>query len=299
MKIIIRKFSKINFIVLLFTLSICNVSTAQKRPLQNVQRVTVTSFYVLHNGDKTDESKMFYQELYDSLGRLHTEINWNFPDNRPHSYIWHTFNGKQKVKTENFANQLLQMVREYSYSKDSLISQEIIKRIKPADTSIYLILHYKYSPLNKPIQIDAKTATGEIAYTSKSVFDNKGIELSRKVKTKSGYCPLDSIMKMTCKPLYDSLGRLSSNLTSIAMFNKSTSIRNFKYIYDRKNNIIGITVFDSKGNQISRELRMFQESRNRLSMIKYFDSKDFLTLWLVKRYEIYRYKNRLKFEIDY
>lgn len=286
------------FILLLFVVSY-SITYAQQRARQNVQRVIVTSYYVLKDGDKTDKTEMYYQELYDSLGRLHTEVNWNYPDHRSHGYIWHTFEGKQKVKTEYFEYEKLKLIKEFYYTKDSLIEKEVIKKVDLVDTSIYLKLLYSYNKLRKPVQIDAKTAKGETAYTSKSVFDDKGTELSRTVKIKANIFPSDSIIKLISKPQYDSLGRITSCHTSITKANKTTTVRIYKYSYDKRSNIIGITTFDSKGQQLSREHRMFQENRNRLSMIKYFNSKDTLTLWLVKRYEIYRYKNRLKFEIDY
>ncbi len=180
-----------------------------------------------------------------------------------------------------------------------MVEKEVIKKVELGDTLIYLQLAYKYNNQRKPVQIEAKSANGKTVYTTKSVYDEKGTEISRAVKIKANYFPSDSIVKMTCKPTYDSLGRTTSCHKSISKYNKTTIVRTYKYTYDKRSNIIGITTLDSKGQQISREQRMFQESRNRLSMIKYFNSKDYLTLWLVKRYEIYRYKNRLKFEIDY
>ncbi len=284
--------------LLLFVL-FYSVALSQQRTRQNIQRVTVTSFYVLKDGDKTDATKMYYQELYDSLGRLHTEVNWNYPDNKPHGYIWHTFNGKQIVKSEYFEYEKLIKIKELYYSNDSLVEKEVIKKVEQGDTSIYLQLAYKYNNQRKPVQIEAKSANGKTVYSTKSVYDEKGTEISRAVKIKANYFPSDSIVKMTCKPSYDSLGRISKCLTTISKTNKTTTVRAYNYQYDKRNNLIDITTLDSKGQQISREHRMFQESRNRLSMIKYFDSKDKLTLWLVKRYEIYRFKNRLKFEIDY
>jgi len=286
-------------LLLLIFIVTYSISVAQQRARQNVQRVTVTSFYVLKNGDKTDETQMYYQELYDSLGRLHTEVDWNYPDHRNHGYIWHTFDGKFKAKTEIFEFEKLKMIKEFFYSKDSLLVKEVIKKVDIADTSVYLQLVYKYNKQRQPVQIEAKSAKGETVYTTKSIFDDKGTELSRSVKIKSNIFPSDSIIKLISKPQYDSLGRISSCLSSISKINKITTVRIYKYLYDKRNNIIGITTLDSKGQQISREHRMFQESRNRLSMIKYFNSEDKLTLWLVKRYEIYRFKNRLKFEIDY
>ena len=283
----------------LLTLATSSLAIAQTRPPQNIRRVTVTSQYVFENGKKTDKFWAIYQEIYDSLGRLHTEIEWDFTDHYPHNYIWHTFMGMQKVKSEIFKNEKLQMIKEFTYNRDSLISQEIIKMVKPGDTSTYMLLSYSYNQLRNPILIEAKTKEGKSAYKIKSTYDAKGTEVKRSVKVKSNIFPLDSIVKLTSNPLYDSLGRLSKNIVSIIRVDKTATIKDFRYSYDSKNNITGIAILDSKGKQISREERIFQPSRNRLVMIKRYDSSDKLIIWLEKRFEIYRNKDRRQREIDY
>lgn len=274
-------------------------SFSQKRPPQDVRRVTVTVRYILKDGKNTGQSKAVYQEIYDSLGRLHTEIEYDFKDNYPHFYRWHTFKGRQIARTEYFENEKLQKVRYFTYNRDSLVIQEIIKKVKPGDTSLYLTLNYKYNQLKKPIQIEAKTATGKTAYKTKSTFDSKGTELSRAVSYKNGFIPLDSIIKLTNKPQYDSIGRLISNIETCQKINTPLLIKKYKYTYDKRNNIIGITIFDRNDKQISREERIMHDTKNRISQLKIFDSNDKISAWYGKRYEIYRNKNRRIYEIDY
>jgi len=286
--------------LLLLAISISNFAIAQKRVPQNVRWVTITSQNVLDNGTRTDKSWVLYQEIYDSLRRLHTEVDWDFADHQMHKYVWHTFNGKQRVKTEIFENQKLQVIKEFRYNKDSLISQEIIKSVKPGDTSLYLTLKYSYNQQKKPIKIDARTENDKRAYTSMSKYDMWGTELNRKVRVKVGYAPPDSTLTMTSKPLYDSIGRLVRNLSTIVMVDKKKSVRDIKYTYDKNNNIVGISIRDEKGKLIGREERIFlKDRRNRLLEIKYYDTNDKLVRWLTYRYEIYHTSDRLNREIDY
>jgi hypothetical protein len=80
---------------------------------------------------------------------------------------------------------------------------------------------------------------------------------------------------------------------------KEKVVIDFRYTYDKNNNIIGISIRDGKGGLISREERIFHVSKNRISQIKYYDSGDKLTKWIEKRYEIYRTDNHWAREIDY
>lgn len=283
----------------LILFSTVNLALAQQRPQQNIRRITVTNQYVLENGNKTSKFWAVYQEMYDSLGRLHTEINSDFPDHFPHNFIWNTFNGKQVVKKEFFENEKLHLVKEYTYNKDSLISKEIISLIKPSDTTVYLTLTYKYNQLNKPIQIEAKTLNAKIAYTSKSTYDLKGTELTRKVKVLNGFVPFDSIITLNCKPSYDSIGRLIGNQLSIVKAGKRLVTSQLSYKYDKKSNIVETATRNEKGKLIHREERVYEAGRNRLQQIKQYDSNNNLIKWLEKRYEIYRTNDLLIREIDY
>jgi len=289
----------LNLIIVTLLILVSNNLFSQKRPPQDIRRVVVTNRYILKDGKYAGEGTTVYQEIYDSLGRLHTEIEYDYKDKYPHIYKWHTYSGKNLIKSQLFQDGKLRMIKEFVYTSDSLLTQEIIKTVKPQDTSVFMVLTYKYNIINKPIQIEAKTSLGKTAYKTKSEFDSKGTEIFRTVKTKRGYCPLDSIIKMTCKPNYDSLGQLSSNLISITKLNKSIIINDYKYSYSIKGNLTGIKILDKNGKQISREERIYQENRNRISQIKLFDSNDNLSIWLGKRYELYKDKIRRERVIDY
>jgi len=289
----------LNLIIVTLLILVSNNLFSQKRPPQDVRKVTVTSQYEIVNGQKTDKMWTVYQEIYDSLGRLHTEIEYGINDHYPHKFKWHTYIGKQVVRSDYFDNEKLKLIKTFTYDKDSLISNEVIKFVKPDDTTIYTILSYKYNQLHKPVLIEATGVNGKTAYKSKSTYDLKGTELSRSVSIKKGYFPLDSIITLSCKPSYDSIGRLVENVISTTKTNGNKTKETFKYTYDKKNNIIEVTLFDRYGKQISRQTRIFQPSRNRLVVLKYYDSNDKLVKWLEKRFEIYRTKDRRNMEIDY
>ncbi len=284
----------------LLTLATSSLAIAQTRPPQNIRRVTVTSQYVFENGKKTDKFWAIYQEIYDSLGRLHTEISYDFTDHYPHNYIWHTFKGMQKVKSEIFKNEKLQTIEEFTYNTDSLLTKKVVKRVSPNDTSIFYTLNYRYDSKRNPIEISATSGEGKKAFISKSTYDIKGKELTRKVKVKKNYFPQDSILKLVSIPVYDSIGRLVGERLTINKVDRPTIQKNFKYSYDKNSNQIGIVELDERGKQVLREEKIYQQNmRHRLSVVKYFDTNDIMVKMIAKRYEIYRTNDHWGRELEY
>ncbi|MHC1703417.1 MAG: hypothetical protein AB9846_05865 [Tenuifilaceae bacterium] len=287
------------FVTLIFSIAIYSLTFGQTRPSQNIRWVTVTTQYVVVDGTNKGESYPINQEIYDSLGRCHTEIDFGFKDHYAHNYRWHTFNGTQKVKSEIFENEKLKRIRVFSYTKDSLLAQETIKTVKPGDTSLYLNLYFKYNQNKKPIQVEAKTATGKTAYISKSTYNEKGKELTRKVRVKKNFFPEDSILNLVSVPVYDSLGRLKSELLTKIKTNKTVSKKTIKYTFNNRNQLVGTVEVDVNGSQIGREEREYQNSKGRLTLIRYFDKNNVLINMFGKRYEIYRSNERRDREQEY
>jgi len=289
------------FVFLATAMIFINIAShAQQRPQQNIRRIIVTFQYELEKGDKTNKYWAIYQEMFDSLGRLHTEIEWDFITHQPSKFQWHTYNGKQVVKTQFFVNNKLQMIKDYTYTKDSLISQEVVTKVNPGDTSKYLIINYGgYNTFKKPEQIEAKSANGNVAYKAKYTYDSKGNVLTLKVKVKKGIYPLDSIVEMNCIPQYDSIGRIKRNHISTLKYGKSFDIKNFRYTYDKNNRAIGISITNDKGLLISREEKVYDPNRNRIQQIKIYNSSNILVKWLAWRYELYKTKDLRFSEIDY
>jgi hypothetical protein len=278
---------------------VCNFVHAQKRPQQNIRRVAITTKYVVIDGNYTTETSVIKQEIFDSLGRCHTEVDWSLVDHYPHNYRWHTFDENLKVKTESFVNEKLSSVELFFYNNDSLLAKKIVKNKTLADTNQYLILYYQYDSKKNPIEITAKTPKGKIAYSSNSTFDVKGKELSRTVKVKKQFYPADSILKMSVSPTYDSIGRLASEQITITKVDRSILKKSFKYTYDKMNRLITIQNLDLNGKQIWREERTYQIAKTRLQLVKVFNSKDVLVEMYGKRYDYYPSKNRNNMEIEY
>ncbi|RPH32368.1 MAG: hypothetical protein EHM93_09400 [Bacteroidales bacterium] len=286
-------------VTILCLLFISSAISAQNRTPQDIRRVTVTFQYAVEKGKRTDMVYPIYQEIFDSLGRCHTEIEWSLTDHYPHNYYWNSFKGKQKVISEFYLNEKLNTIEEFTYNKDSLLAMRVVKKVSPTDTTISLTFIYKYDSNRNPIEISAKSRDGKTAYVSKSTFNIKGKELTRKVKIKKNFSPQDSIVNLVSVPVYDSIGRLAREQLTIKKFDKTTVIRTINYSYDRNNNQIGVLVLNEKGKQVSREVREYQYSRNRLSLINHYDSNDVLVKFNTKRYEIYRTKDRKVREIEY
>jgi hypothetical protein len=276
-----------------------NYLFAQKRAKQNIRRVIVTNRYTFENGKPTTNYWPVKQYLYDSLNRLHTIIEYDFKDHYPYNYQWNSFNGKQLYKTEIFVNKTMEKRIIFSYSKDSMLTSKEIYKVSPGDTSLQVILKYKYNSKKKPITITAFTPDRQLAYTSTSNYDDNGTELSRKVKLKKNILPADSIVKLTRKPLYDSMNRLVEETITITKPNNLVIKRIFKYKYDNKNNVIELIENDDAGGLIHREERVFNQKRNRLTEIKYYDSSNTLVNWEANRYEIYKTNNPQSREIEY
>ena len=62
---------------------ICNFAFAQKRLPQNVRRVIVTVEYPVIDGRYKMNESVVKQEIFDSLGRCHSEIDWSPVDHYP------------------------------------------------------------------------------------------------------------------------------------------------------------------------------------------------------------------------
>lgn len=295
-----RKFNVLLIIALQTSMLIIstNYLFAQKRAKQNIRRVIVTNRYTFENGKPTTNYWPVKQHLYDSLNRLHTIIEYDFKNHYPINYQWNSFNGKQLYKTEIFVNKTMEKRIFFYYSKDSMLTSKEIFNVLPGDTSLQVILNYKYNAKKKPVTITALTPDRKLAYTSTSVYDDNGTELSRKVKLKKNILPDDSIVKLTRKPLYDSMNRLIEETTIVTKPNNLVIKRIFKYKYDNKNNIIELIENDAEGVLIRREERVFNQKRNRLTEIKYYDSSNTLVNWEANRYELYKTNNPQSREIE-
>ncbi|NOU18321.1 MAG: hypothetical protein HOO91_12265 [Bacteroidales bacterium] len=269
-----------------FILTLSFQISAQTRPVQDVRRVIVTTSYVVENGQQQDLNYAVEQEIYDSLNRMHTEIEFDLKDHYPHNYKWHAYNKMERVRTLVFRNEKMVQVLEFSY-RNNLVNQEVVKTVQPNDTSILYILNFTYKSGN-PVKIIAQNSQGKKVYTVDSKFDDKGLELARKVKIKGSIYPSDSVLSITVKPTYDSKGLLIGKKVRTSYVYKQNQNVEFRYTYDAKKNLTGITKLDEKGKQLSREERVYHSKiEGRVMQVKYFDANDVLIKSITKRYEVY------------
>ncbi len=286
------------FILFLAIVLSSNYLLAQNRPPQDVRRVIVTSKYEIKNGQRTSKSMAVKQEIKDSLDRVHTILNRDYTTQRVVSHTWHTFNGKQIVRTDEFANEKLKYYKLFTYNADSTIATESIYMVNPTDTALYIKLTYKYNNFRKPIQINATDLKGKKAFQSKSVYDAKGTEVKRTVRVKKNYAPLDSVISLVNVPVYDSVGRISAEVITRKFSNGKTLTESFRYGYDKAGLLSSVETLDGTGKTLTKKTLEYN-NKGMLKFISVFDSNNTLVEYYANRYELYPTRDRRNQIIEY
>lgn len=264
----------------------------------NVYRVTVTSRYVLEDGELTSQFYAINQEIYDSLGRLHTEVDYDWETHYPNNYRWHFFDSLLLVRTEHYINEQLDRRVVFKYDEDSLVTEEVHYRLSGSDTLLNKRLIYFYDRNGRVVRTDALNSGGRRLYRARYSYDHRGTETRRRVRGRRGDHE-DNIARLDRESEYDSLEMLASETVRLRMSDRSRDQYTRKYRYDEQQNIIGLIELDDKGNQVMRIEYAWQPQRNRLQRIIYFDEKDNIEKYIAKRYEIYRTSDRRQRVIDY
>jgi hypothetical protein len=263
---------------------------AQIEKPQNIYRVTVNSRYVLENGERTNTFYAIGQLMYDSLGRLHTEIDYNWETRYPDNYRWHYFEGLTKRKTDFFQNEKLIRIEEYSFNSDGLLAQTLVHKVSLTDTTHQIRENYSYNSNSKVTKAVGYNSAGKKVYTSTFKYDTKENEIERKVKGKNAIPP-DSILYLKATYLYDSLDRIISMVKTIDKVGKPRKTEAFTFVYDQNGNRIEEVVRDGNGNLILRKEYSYRRD-NRMQQLKIFDSSNSLTKHVAWRYEIYKTDDR-------
>ena len=227
------------------------VLSAQNREPQNIYRVRVNSRYVLENGQRTKDFFAIGQLISDSLGRVHTEIDYDWITHYPNNYRWHYFTGQTKYKTDFFINEKLSRIEEYKIDENERLSELTVKYVSSNDTTFSVRVEYKYDPNGTILQTKGFNAKGKKIYTSNHKYNDQGTEILRKLKGKS-IIPPDSILLLSRMPMYDSLGRITEELLITNKLSEGKSTKTIKYSYDTSGNLIGYIEQDEKGNQLVR-----------------------------------------------
>ncbi|MGF1586068.1 MAG: hypothetical protein ACFCUM_12135 [Bacteroidales bacterium] len=285
-------------IILVISLFSFTLAHSQGVKPQNVYRVTVTSRYVLENGERTSQFFAVNQEISDSLGRLHTEIDYNWETRHPDNYRWHFFDSMVHVRTDFFVKEQIDRRVVYEYNGKGAVVREFHFQFQDGDSSLFKTISYSYNSDGLPTQTEAVNENGRRLYRARSTFDSRGTEIKRRVSGRRGE-PADKIKRLDRTVEYDSLGQMVTETSQIRMSDGSRPTYSKKYMYDPEGNVAEIIELDANGRQVSRTEYVWQPNRDRISRIIYYDGNDQLEKYLAKRYEIYRTNDRRQRVIDY
>ncbi len=267
----------------------------QNRPPQNVRRVAVTSRYEIQDGKRTINSRAIKQEIKDSLDRLHTILYRDYETQVVYRHIWHTFEGKQIVRTDEFANEKLFRFSLFTYTPDSLVATQKVYMVSPGDTVHYVTLTFKYQN-RLPVQVEARNSKGKRVYSTQSVYDAQGTELTRRVKAQKGYVPIDSIMSKTCVPVYNPQNQKISETITLLYSDGRKQVNQFRYEYNSKGLLSVVEELSAEGNLITRKTLEYNE-KNMLKFISLYNSDGVLIDYQAIRYELYPTLDRTRSRI--
>ncbi|MBQ9471389.1 MAG: hypothetical protein IJU72_10640 [Bacteroidales bacterium] len=261
------------------------------RPPQNVRRVVVTFRYEVRDGQRLPSSCVVHQLISDSLGRAHTELDWDCATGEVRDYVWHTFSGQQVMATHTFRNGQLCLWQTFGYASpaDSLPSSERIVRVSPGDTALYATIAYSQRGSSR-IAV-AKGPKGQRAWTAKSTYDTHGNELSRRVRAKRGFVPPDSIAELRRAPLYDAQGRLCAETIVSQRFDGPQRTQRLAYTHNDRGLLAERRQLDAQGRTIEYET-MDYSAGGALKTISKHNAQGVLIDYHFKRYELYPSNNR-------
>lgn len=243
---------------------------SQERPKQDVRRQRIVATYELIDGKTTGNSSAKTQFIFDSLGRCHTEIDYN-NSSAITSFRWITYAGVYKQTGRSFKADLLVQVDSFVYNNRG----DILKRFLsfPSDPSRFSYVENYLYQNNLLNSIVATTSKNKTVFKTTFKYDSHGSEISRKVKVKTGV-PLDSIVKLSRILEYDSLGRISREKIEKVVGGK-THQDWITYKYNKKG-LVEEKIFLGEGNRILSRIEFLYRDDNSLWQEKVFDSSGLL-----------------------
>ncbi len=285
-----RRKLQITSALIALVLAASHVVLGQGVKPQNIYRVTVNSRYVIDNGERTSKFFAIGQLISDSLGRMHTEIDYNWETRYPDNYRWHYFDGMAKVKTDFFVKEKLSHYKVFKYNLNNQLAELLLYRVSNGDTLLAVREVHTYNNLGHRTQSTGYNQQGKRAFRTKYKFDANGSELERRVSGKRAV-PSDSILRLKRVVEYDSLNRVKSELVTTEKFAQpKTSIHTF-YKYDDKGNLVEeVTKDQLKGTTYRKEY--VYRSDKRIQGLRLYDSQNNLLDYQAWRYEIYKTTNR-------
>lgn len=276
----------------LFTLLMISLTAgiyAQGEKPQNIYRVTVNSRYVIEDGERTSKYFAIGQLISDSLGRLHTEIDYSWETRYPDNYRWHYFDGLTKVKTDFFIKEKLRYFKVFEYSNE-LLSTLLVYTVNNSDTALLVREEYVYDDAGNKTRTTGYNKDGKRSFRSRHKYDEHNTEIERRVRGRRAV-PSDSIMSLKRVVEYDTLGRMASEHLDVQKFNLPQKSTHTTYKYDENNNIVEKVIKDNVSNTTLRKEFVYRRD-NRLQGLRVYDSQDNLIDYQAWRYEIYRTANR-------
>lgn len=217
--------------------------------MQDIHQQRIISIYEIINGGITGKSFTESQYLFDSLGRCHTEIDFD-TTRTIQGFRWNYFLGDKLIVKQTYVKDMLVKVDSFVYN-DALIKRHYIT-LRVGNKLETIVEDYTYLRQSLVSKIQAKYVnTKGVAYVVRYTYDTQGTELQRKVKVKKSL-PSDSTILLNRIPVYDSLGRVISEVVEKYYQNKSVVYEKTSYVYDKFGQVVGKSVFDKSGNLIFR-----------------------------------------------
>jgi len=264
----------------------CSFSFAQQKEKRDTLFVRVLNKYVLVDGKKTSDYYAAGQEFRDSLGRMINEINFDDVTHMPTTYTRYTYSGMNRIGEEHFANNRMVWRISLGYDGVGALIAKRVEKVSPGDTVQYLSIVYKNNPNGKPKEEVGTTSNGKLAYKAKFTYDKRGELLQRKVSVKS-MPPMDSILLMKRTPLYDSLGRVTSECVTIKKVDGDDISSRTEYKFGKEGFLSELVTYSDNGVVVLRQEHIYSIQRKRIQDIKTFDGYGNLLEWKAYRYERY------------
>ena len=257
---------------------------------QNIYRVTVNSRYVVENGERQSTFFAIGQLISDSLGRLHTEIDFNWETHYPDNYRWHYFDDTTKVRTDFYFKEKLHHFNVYEYSPNGALSELSVYSVSSNDTVLVVREKYSYDTNGNVTKVVGYNDKGKKGFTAKYKYNEFNTEIQRKVKGKRAV-PSDSILFLTREASYDSVGRINEEILTIEKYGLPKNTTQTEYSYDDKGNVKAEIVKDKDGNTIKRNKYIYRPD-NRIQGLGVYDANETLIEYQAWRYEIYKTNDR-------
>lgn len=264
---------------------------SQNREPQNIYRVTVNSRYVLEDGERTKQFFAINQQISDSLGRMHTEIDYDWETHHPNNYRWHYFEGQTKVKTDFFEDEKLRRIHKFKYQDDGKLSELKVLWVTESDTTLQVREEYTYSSDGLLTKVKGYNNKGRRGFRAQYKYDEQGNEIKRRVRGRRAV-PSDSIRKLERTLSYDSLNRITYETITVDKVNQPQKTRSMEYAYDEDGNLVEKSIYNSQKNLVRREEFVYRKRDNRIQQKMVYDADGNLIDHQAWRYEIYKTSDR-------